>query len=59
MKIDYIRGFSNSSSIPTVALQTVSSPDGGGYSFAGATSAATVSSPGSSFIPQLADAFLP
>jgi beta-glucanase (GH16 family) len=39
MKIDYIRAFSSDSGIPAVPLQTVSSPDGGGYALYGATSA--------------------
>jgi hypothetical protein len=56
MKIDYIRAFSNSSSIPAVALQTVSSPDGGGYSLYSA-------SPTASSFPcshtDFADAFIP
>jgi beta-glucanase (GH16 family) len=53
MKIDYIRAFSNNSSIPAVALQTISSPDGGGHSLYGATSASSASSPTSSIIPLL------
>jgi beta-glucanase (GH16 family) len=53
MKIDYIRAFSNNSSIPAVALQTVSSPDGGGHSLYGATSASSASSTAASVIPML------
>ncbi len=53
MKIDYIRAFSNNSSIPTVALQTISSPDGGGHSLYGATSASATSSATSSLIPMI------
>jgi beta-glucanase (GH16 family) len=53
MKIDYIRAFSNNSSIPAVALQTVSSPDGGGHSLYGATSASSASSTASLVIPVL------
>jgi beta-glucanase (GH16 family) len=53
MKIDYIRAFSNNSSIPAVALQTVSAPDGGGHSLYGATSASSASSTASSVIPVL------
>ena len=40
MKIDYIRAFSSDSSVPAVALQPISSPDGGGYNLYGATTAA-------------------
>ena len=39
LKIDYIRAFSSDVSVPAVALQTVSSPDGGGYNLYGATTA--------------------
>jgi len=39
LKIDYIRAFSSSSANPAVALQTVSSPDGGGNNLYGATTA--------------------
>ena len=53
MKIDYIRAFSSDSSIPAVARQTISSPDGGGYSLYGATSASSPSSTTSSVIPVL------
>jgi beta-glucanase (GH16 family) len=38
MKIDYLRAFSSDSAIPAVALQTISSPDGGGTSLYGASS---------------------
>jgi beta-glucanase (GH16 family) len=38
LKIDYIRAFSSSASIPAVALQPFSSPDGGGETLYGATS---------------------
>ena len=37
MKIDYIRAFSSNSAIPAVALQPISSPDGGGTNLYGAT----------------------
>jgi hypothetical protein len=53
MKIDYIRAFSNASSIPAVALQTISSPEGEGYSLYGATSASPANSIVSSVIPVL------
>ena len=49
MKIVYIRAFSNNSSIPAVALQTISSPDGGGHSLYGATSASSASSAASTW----------
>jgi hypothetical protein len=39
MKIDYIRALSNDASVPAVALQKVSSPDGGGLTLYGATAA--------------------
>lgn len=39
MKIDYLRAFSSNSAIPAVALQTISSPDGGGTSLYGASTA--------------------
>ena len=39
LKIDYIRAFSNDGSNPAVVQQTISSPDGGGYNFYGATDA--------------------
>jgi beta-glucanase (GH16 family) len=39
MKIDYIRPFSSDFSIPAVARQTISSPDGGGFPLYSATSA--------------------
>jgi len=45
MKIDYLRAFSSNSAIPAVALQTVSSPDGGGTSLYGATTATSVGTP--------------
>jgi hypothetical protein len=53
MKIDYIRRFSSDFSIPAVARQTISSPDGGGFSLYGATSASSPSSTTSSVIPVL------
>ena len=53
MKIDYIRAFSSDSSIPAVALQTISSPDGGEYSLYGETSASSPGSTTSSVIPVL------
>jgi beta-glucanase (GH16 family) len=37
MKIDYIRAFSSNAAIPAMALQPVSSPDGGGTNLYGAT----------------------
>ncbi len=37
LKVDYLRAYSNNSSIPAVALQTISSPDGGGMSLYGAS----------------------
>jgi beta-glucanase (GH16 family) len=40
LKIDYIRAFSSDSAIPAVALQAISSPDGGGTSLYGATATA-------------------
>ena len=39
LKIDYIRAFSNDGANPAVVQQTISSPDGGGYNFYGATDA--------------------
>ena len=39
MKIDYIRAYSRDGANPAVAQQAISSPDGRGYSFAGATDA--------------------
>jgi beta-glucanase (GH16 family) len=39
MKIDYLRAFSSDAGIPPVALQAISSPDGGGTSLYGATEA--------------------
>jgi beta-glucanase (GH16 family) len=45
MKIDYIRAFSSDSAIPAVALQSVSSPDGGGTSLYGATYAGQTTTP--------------
>jgi beta-glucanase (GH16 family) len=41
MQVDYVRAFSNDAAIPPVVLQTVSSPDGGGTSLYGATSASS------------------
>jgi beta-glucanase (GH16 family) len=39
LKIDYLRAFSSNSAIPAVTLQAISSPDGGGTSLYGATTA--------------------
>ena len=39
MRIDYIRAYSRDGANPAVAQQAISSPDGRGYSFAGATDA--------------------
>jgi beta-glucanase (GH16 family) len=44
MKIDYIRPLSSDFSIPASTRQTVSSPDGGGFSLYRATSASSPSS---------------
>ena len=44
MKIDYLRAFSSDSAIPAVAMQTISSPDGGGTSLYGASSLTTATS---------------
>ena len=40
MKVDYLRAFSSDSAIPGVALQAISSPDGGGTSLYGASALA-------------------
>jgi len=48
LKIDYIRAFSSDSSIPAVALQTVSSPDGAPVNLYGATAAGGSTGGGSS-----------
>jgi beta-glucanase (GH16 family) len=53
MKIDYIRPFSSDFSIPAVARQTISSPDGGRFSPYGATSASPANSIVSSVISVL------
>jgi hypothetical protein len=37
MKVDYLRAYSSDTSVPAAALQTISSPDGGGTSFYGAS----------------------
>jgi hypothetical protein len=49
MKIDYIRAYSSDAAIPAVALQSISSPDGGGSNFYGASVGTTApATPGAS-----------